>query len=156
MNNVYTTNCIALRTKMAMKGINTIKELSEKSGVGRDTLSRILNGKLKPSTKIIEKLIYTLEITPDEAGKIFLIKTYILRNNRYYTWLTNLRGEINNMKEFMPYKEQDRLKFIKQIQVDRLMEKQLKLLSHKSKRAKKTELVAISNAMVKIAKVLYM
>ncbi|MCI8628950.1 MAG: hypothetical protein HFE57_05530 [Firmicutes bacterium] len=60
------------------------------------------------------------------------------------------------MKEFMPYKEQDRLKFIKQIQVDRLMEKQLKLLSHKSKRAKKTELVAISNAMVKIAKVLYM
>ncbi len=36
------------------------------------------------------------------------------------------------------------------------MEKQLKLLSHKSKRAKKTELVAISNAMVKIAKVLYM
>ncbi len=67
-----------------------------------------------------------------------------------------MRGEINNMKEFMPYKEQDRLKFIKQIQVDRLMEKQLKLLSHKSKRAKKTELVAISNAMVKIAKVLYM
>ncbi len=72
MNNIiYTTDCIALRTKMAMKGINTIKELSQKSGVGRDTLSRILNGKLKPSTKIIEKLIYTLEITPEEAGKIF-------------------------------------------------------------------------------------
>ena len=72
--------------------------------------------------------------------RFFLIKTYILRNNRYYTWLTNLRGEINNMKEFMPYKEQDRLKFIKQIQVDRLMEKQLKLLSHKSKRAKKNRI----------------
>ena len=54
MNNIiYTTDCIALRTKMAMKGINTIKELSQKSGVGRDTLSRILNGKLKPSTKIL-------------------------------------------------------------------------------------------------------
>ena len=44
MNNMYTTDCIALRTKMAMKGINTIKDLSEKSGVGCDTLSKILNG----------------------------------------------------------------------------------------------------------------
>ncbi|NDO45503.1 helix-turn-helix transcriptional regulator [Clostridium sp. ASF356] len=68
---MYTTDCIALRTKMAMKGINTIKDLSEKSGVGCDTLSKILNGKIKPSTKIIERLIDVLEITPDEAGSIF-------------------------------------------------------------------------------------
>lgn len=71
MNTMYKIDCIALRTKMAMKGINTIKELSQKSGVGRDTLSKILNGKSKPSTRIIEKLIEALEITPDEAGNIF-------------------------------------------------------------------------------------
>lgn len=71
MNTIYTINCVALRTKMAMRGINTIKELSEKSGVGRDTLSKVLNGKIKPSTRIIEKLITTLEIAPDEAGNIF-------------------------------------------------------------------------------------
>ena len=71
MNTIYTIDCIALRTKMAMKGINTIKELSEKSGIGRNTLSKILNGKLKPSIRVIERLIIVLEITSDEAGSIF-------------------------------------------------------------------------------------
>lgn len=64
---------------MAEKEIKTIKELSEKSGVNRNTLSQIFDGKKQPSSDVMERLIITLNIKPEKAGSIFLSRTYAMR-----------------------------------------------------------------------------
>lgn len=58
-------------------------------------------------------------------------------------------------KTYSDYVEDMRkVKVLIHFKVDRLMEKQLQLLYHKSKKAKLSELKGISNAMTKIAEFL--
>lgn len=55
-------------------------------------------------------------------------------------------------KTYSDYTEDIRkVKVLIHFKVDRLMEKQLQLLYHKSKKAKLSELKGISNVMIKIA-----
>ena len=71
MTGFFKTDHIELRKIMAEKEIKTIKELSEKSGVNRNTLSQIFDGKKQPSSDVMERLIITLNIKPEKAGIIF-------------------------------------------------------------------------------------
>lgn len=71
MTGFFKTDCIELRKIMAEKEIRTIKELSEKSGVNRNTLSKIFNGEKQPSSDVMERLVITLNIEPKTAGAIF-------------------------------------------------------------------------------------
>lgn len=59
---------------------------------------------------------------------------------------------MNKDKDYEKYSEDMRRTKIQiHLRIDRLMEKQLQILYHKSKKAKISELKGISNAMVKIA-----
>lgn len=67
----YRTDVVALRKIMAEKGINTIIELSEKTGVNRNTLGKVLDGTIQPSSEVMDRLVFGLEIAPEKAGRVF-------------------------------------------------------------------------------------
>lgn len=67
----YSVNIIELKKIMVEKGLDKIVDLSKAANIDRNTLSKILNGEAKPSTIVIEKLMFTLEISPETAGLIF-------------------------------------------------------------------------------------
>jgi len=73
--NIYKTDVIAIKKRMAEKRIRTIKELSERSGIGRNTLAKVLNEEIQPSSDTMEKLVFCLEIPPQDAGSIFFSRT---------------------------------------------------------------------------------
>ena len=60
-----------LKKIMIDKGLEKIVDLSDASTVDRNTLSKVLSGDMKPSTTVIEKLMYALDIPPERAGVIF-------------------------------------------------------------------------------------
>lgn len=74
----YRTDVKELKKIMVDNEIDTIVELSEASGVDRNTLSRILDGKTQPSAGVMFKLCFALNMEPEVAGKIFFAKD--LRN----------------------------------------------------------------------------
>jgi transcriptional regulator with XRE-family HTH domain len=78
MPNTYKTDTKALRKLMVEKDINTITELSEKTGLSRDTISRVLRGRKQPSAHVMDRLVSVLEICPEKAGTIFF--NHDLRN----------------------------------------------------------------------------
>lgn len=65
------TNTTELRKLMAEKGIITVLELSEITGINRRTLGKVLRGEIQPSADVMYKLAEGLEISPEIAGKIF-------------------------------------------------------------------------------------
>lgn len=67
----YQVDTIALKKLMVEQGLERITDLSKASSVDRNTLSKVLNGNVKPSTTVIEKLMVALNISSDLAGKIF-------------------------------------------------------------------------------------
>ena len=67
----YVVDTVELRKKMAEKKIKTTEEFSQKSGVNRNTLSDVLNEKIRPSTSVMDRIVVTLELSPETAGKIF-------------------------------------------------------------------------------------
>ena len=67
----YQVDTIELKKRMVEKGLEKITELSKASSIDRNTISKVLNGSIKPSTTVIEKLMIALDISPDLAGKIF-------------------------------------------------------------------------------------
>lgn len=71
MAELYKTDYIEIKKIMAEKEIKTIKELAEKTGINRNTLSNVLSGKIQPSSDVMEKLVFFLEIPPETAGRIF-------------------------------------------------------------------------------------
>ena len=71
------TDTIELKKLMVEKGFETINSLSTASGVSRNTLGKVLNGKIQPSADVMYKLVETLEIPAPKAGTIFF--AYILR-----------------------------------------------------------------------------
>ena len=71
MERLFKTDHIELRKIMAEKEINTIKELADKSGINRNTLAQVFKGEKQPSSDVMEKLVATLEIEPERAGRIF-------------------------------------------------------------------------------------
>lgn len=71
MNGTFSTDTTALRKLMIDHEIKTVNELSERSGVNRNTLAQVLNGKLQPSSDVMSRLIFVLNIEPARAGEIF-------------------------------------------------------------------------------------
>lgn len=74
----YSVDVVELKKIMVEQRLEKIIDLSNKSTVDRNTLSKVLNGDIKPSTTVIEKLMTTLNIPPEKAGAIFFNKN--LRN----------------------------------------------------------------------------
>lgn len=68
---MHEVDTIELRKAMVNKGIVTIEDLAEKSGINRNTCSEVVNGKSYPSSMVMEKLKVTLGLTPEQAGQIF-------------------------------------------------------------------------------------
>lgn len=71
MTGEFKTDHIELKKIMIEKGYRTIKELSERSGINRNTLASVFNGEKQPSSDVMERLVITLEIEPEKAGRIF-------------------------------------------------------------------------------------
>ena len=61
----------ALQKAMIDADIKTIEQLSELTGVNRNTLSDIINGKIFPSSMVMSKLASCLKLTSEDAGRIF-------------------------------------------------------------------------------------
>lgn len=74
MKSTYIIDTIELQKIMIEHGIKTITELSKETGVGRDTLSGLINGKIRPSFGVLIKLTDTLNLSPEEAGRIFFCR----------------------------------------------------------------------------------
>lgn len=71
MASIYKTDVKEIKKIMIDRGINTMTELSEKSGINRNTLSQVLNGESQPSSDVMDKLVSALKIEPEKAGHIF-------------------------------------------------------------------------------------
>lgn len=71
MQNNRITDIIALKKIMIDNQINTITELSDLTKINRNTLSKILKGKIQPSARDMYKIVEILQINPEQAGKIF-------------------------------------------------------------------------------------
>lgn len=78
MESKYVVDTIQLKKIMVEQNLDTIIELSNESGIDRNTLSKIINGDVRPSTLAMERLILALKIPTDDAGKIFFSQN--LRN----------------------------------------------------------------------------
>lgn len=75
----YKVDVVELKKIMVEQKLDKIIDLSAASTVDRNTLSKVINGDIKPSTSVIEKLMSALHIPPEKAGAIFLAKTYEIR-----------------------------------------------------------------------------
>jgi transcriptional regulator with XRE-family HTH domain len=68
---VYFVDVKVIKKLMVDHGIDTVEELSEKTGVNRNTLSKVLNGKAYPSSLVMQKIGEALEIPARDMGRIF-------------------------------------------------------------------------------------
>lgn len=59
-----------LKSKMVLRRFN-IDTLSKETGLNRDTISNIINGKNYPSYAAINAIYYALKLTPEEGIEIF-------------------------------------------------------------------------------------
>lgn len=71
MEQKYRVDIIELKKIMVEQGLEKIIDLSAASNVDRNTISKIMNEEIKPSTAVIEKLMIALKIPPEKAGIIF-------------------------------------------------------------------------------------
>lgn len=67
----YQTDIIALKKLALDCGIKTCTELSQKSGINRNTMGKVWNGDEQPSSTTMYKLAACLCMTPTQAGLIF-------------------------------------------------------------------------------------
>lgn len=67
----YTVDVKALRRAMILANIKTNSELAEKAGVSRNTIGKVLDGGL-PSTQVLYRTAGALDLSPEEAGRIFI------------------------------------------------------------------------------------
>ncbi|MDE7247763.1 MAG: helix-turn-helix transcriptional regulator [Lachnospiraceae bacterium] len=74
----YKVDVVELKKIMVEQNLTKIIDLANASTVDRNTLSKVINGDIKPSTTVIEKLMSALHIPPERAGAIFFAP--ILRN----------------------------------------------------------------------------
>ena len=74
----YKVDVVELKKIMVEQNLDKIVDLSDASTVDRNTLSKVINGNIKPSTTVIEKLMLALHIPPERAGTIFFSQN--LRN----------------------------------------------------------------------------
>lgn len=71
MSRIYTTDSISLKKIMVDRRLDKISDLSAETGVDRNTLAKVVNGKIQPSAPVMDKLVFALKIDARDAGKIF-------------------------------------------------------------------------------------
>ena len=67
----YEVDTIELKKLMIEKGYDTIADLSDASGIDRNTTSEVINGKKYPSSMVMTKLGNALEMDSGQMGTIF-------------------------------------------------------------------------------------
>lgn len=67
----YAVNTNQLRKAMIDADCMTITDLSHVSGVSRNTIGGILDGSIRPSSAVIEKIAAALSLDGDDIGAIF-------------------------------------------------------------------------------------
>ena len=60
-----------LRYYMDKAGCKSVTDLEKASGVNRNTLAGVLNGKVLPSSDVMDRIITGINIPVEEAGGIF-------------------------------------------------------------------------------------
>ena len=60
-----------IRYYMDKAGCRSIADFERISGVNRNTLAGVLNGKVLPSSDVMDRIITSINIPVDEAGGIF-------------------------------------------------------------------------------------
>ena len=65
------TDTVAIKKIMAERGFKTISSLADKSGINRNTLGKVIDGKAQPSSDTMFRLVDTLGIPAAKAGEIF-------------------------------------------------------------------------------------
>lgn len=71
---MYCVDVKELKKCMIDAGIETNAELSDKSGVNRNTISSILNNKSYPSSDVMIRIVTALDLPSNKAGEIFFSK----------------------------------------------------------------------------------
>ncbi len=71
MNATFKTDIIAIRKLMVDNHFTTISSLADAAKINRNTLGKVLDGSIQPSSDVMCKLIEALHIAPDQAGHIF-------------------------------------------------------------------------------------
>ena len=61
----------AIKIKMVELGIKNYVDMSKRTGLDRITVSNVINGKSNPSPETMGAIYKVLELTPEEAGRIF-------------------------------------------------------------------------------------
>lgn len=67
----YEVDIVELKKMMIENHIDTIEQLSEKTGVNRKTLSEILSGQSYPGTMVMKKISTAMGLQNDTVGRIF-------------------------------------------------------------------------------------
>lgn len=67
----YVVDTVSLRKLMIENGFTTISALSKESNVSRNTLGRVLDGSIRPSADVMDKLSATLKMSPETSGRVF-------------------------------------------------------------------------------------
>ena len=67
----YAVDTIQLRKAMLDAGFTTISDLSKASCVNRNTIGGILDGNIRPSSGVIEKIATALSLNGEDVGTIF-------------------------------------------------------------------------------------
>jgi transcriptional regulator with XRE-family HTH domain len=67
---------------MVKCGYDTFEQLSDASGINRNTLSDIFKGTAYPSGMTMQKLAKALDLEPEEAGRIFFVPR-LVSNSSY-------------------------------------------------------------------------
>lgn len=67
----YRVNVAELKKAMIDSGFNKVKDLSQATGVDRNTLGKILNEKAIPSSRTMYALVSALNLSYEKAGEIF-------------------------------------------------------------------------------------
>ena len=71
---MYTVDTKELKKAMIDAGIDTTSELSERSGVNRNTAGEVVNGKIYPSSDVMARMAEALGLSGEAAGRIFFAK----------------------------------------------------------------------------------
>lgn len=71
---MYCVDVKELKKCMIDAGIETNTELSDKSGVNRNTIGDILNEKVYPSSDVMVRIVSALSLAPEKAGAVFFAK----------------------------------------------------------------------------------
>ena len=68
---MYSIDIKELKKAMIDADLDEIKKLSEVTGINRNTLGDVLNGKIIPSTDVIMRLAKALNLSSARLGEIF-------------------------------------------------------------------------------------